>query len=97
MNSLLKPIYPSEGEAESWRAYLQRTIWGSPAAIVQDPPEETDLQPQIVQQAAAVAATRPDAIVVGAGIIGLCFARDLPRSATARSSLRRSRRLAAFG
>ena len=58
MNALLKPIYPSEGEAESWRAYLQRTIWGSPAAIVQDPPEEIDLQPQIVQQAAMVAATR---------------------------------------
>ena len=52
MNALLKPIYPSKGEAESWWASLQRTIWGSPAAIVQDPPEEIDLQSHIVQQAA---------------------------------------------
>ena len=54
MNALLKPIYPSEGEAESWWASLQRTIWDSPAAIVQDTPAGIDLQ----QQAAAAAATR---------------------------------------
>ena len=35
MNALLKPIYPSKGEAESWWASLQRALWGS--AIVPEP------------------------------------------------------------
>ena len=35
MNALLKPIYPSKGEAESWWTYLQRTLWDS--AIVPEP------------------------------------------------------------
>ena len=118
MNALLKPIYPSKGEDESWWASLQRTIWGSSAATVQDPPDGIDLQQQAA--AAAAAATRvaavartprpsrdfagshdlsmsprsllaaidmapvastthntAHAVVVGAGIVGLCFARDL--------------------
>ena len=122
MNALLKPIYPSEGEAESWWASLQRTIWGSSAATVQDPPAGiAGLQQQAAAAAAAAAATRvaavartrwpsrdfagshdfsvspssllaaadnvapvvstnhitAHAVVVGAGIVGLCFARDL--------------------
>ena len=52
VNGLLKPIYPSKGEAESWWASLQRTVWGSPAVTVQDSPNGIDLQPQVVQQAA---------------------------------------------
>ena len=54
MNALLKPIYPSKGEDASWWASLQRTIWGSPAVIVQDPPDGIGLQ----QQAAAAKTTR---------------------------------------
>ena len=54
MNALLKPIYPSKAEDDSWWASLQRTVWGSPAATVQDPPNGIDLQ----QQASAATATQ---------------------------------------
>ena len=54
MNALLKPVYPSKAEDDSWWTSLQRTVWGSPAATVQDPPDGIDLQ----QQAAAATATR---------------------------------------
>ena len=54
MNALLKPIYPSKGEDASWWASLQQTVWGSPAATVQDPPNGIDLQ----QQASAATATQ---------------------------------------
>ena len=59
MNALLKPIYPTEGEAESWWTYLQRSLWDS--AIVPKPADEVgkaEVEAAAATQIAAMARTR---------------------------------------
>ena len=71
MKALLKPIYPSKGEAESWWTSLQRTLWGS-ATVLPEPAE--GVSEAAVEAAAATqvaAAPSPTVVVSLETVLGL--------------------------